>query len=120
MDLSFIAMIGSIGLVGIVVNDALVLIEFINQLRAKGMACREAVIEATLLRLRPILITTVTTVLGLAPLGLGIAGKEPLLAPMAVSISFGLAFATVLSLLAVPTLYLILDDISSFKWRKPQ
>ena len=47
MDLSFIAMIGSIGLVGIVVNDALVLIEFINQLRAKGMACREAVIEAT-------------------------------------------------------------------------
>ena len=82
------------------------------------MACTQAVIEATLLRLRPILITTITTVLGLAPLGLGIAGKEPLLAPMAVSISFGLAFATIFSLIAVPTLYLILNDISSFRFKR--
>jgi multidrug efflux pump subunit AcrB len=111
MDLSFIAMIGTIGLVGIVVNDSLVLIDFINQRCRSGAAPIDAVVEATLVRLRPILITTVTTVLGLAPLGLGLAGEEPLLAPMAVSISFGLAFATILSLLAVPTLYLVIEDI---------
>ncbi|MEC7986118.1 MAG: efflux RND transporter permease subunit [Myxococcota bacterium] len=111
MDLSFIAMIGSIGLVGIVVNDVLVLIDFINKRRQSGLETTEAVVEATLLRLRPILITTITTVLGLAPLGLGLAGKEPILAPMAVSIGFGLGFATILSIFAVPTLYLMMDDI---------
>ena len=111
MDLSFIAMIGAIGLVGIVVNDSLVLIDFINQLRREGTPLVEAVIQGTLLRLRPIFITSITTVLGLAPLGLGIAGEEPLLAPMAIAISFGLAFATILALFIVPTAYLIVEDI---------
>jgi len=112
MDLSLIALIGAVGLVGIVVNDSLVLIDFINRRRGEGEGAREAVIGATLTRLRPILITTVTTVLGLAPLGLGLAGKEPLLAPMAVSIGFGLAFATSLTLVAVPVFYLVTDDVS--------
>lgn len=111
MDLSFIAMIGAIGLVGIVVNDSLVLIDFINQLRNDGVELTQAVIRGTLLRLRPIFITSITTVLGLAPLGLGIAGEEPLLAPMAIAISFGLAFATILALFIVPTAYLIVEDI---------
>ena len=111
MDLSFIAMIGAIGLVGIVVNDSLVLIDFINQLRREGTPLLDAVIQGTLLRLRPIFITSITTVLGLAPLGLGIAGEEPLLAPMAIAISFGLAFATILALFIVPTAYLIVEDI---------
>ena len=113
MDLSLIAMLGSIGLVGIVVNDALVLIDFINQRVNSGTSPKQAVIDATLIRLRPILITTITTVLGLAPLGLGLAGEEPILAPMAVSISFGLAFATARSLIAVPCLYLITHDMST-------
>lgn len=112
MDLSFIAMVGAVGLVGIVVNDSLVLVDFINRARAAGADPRSAVIEASLTRLRPILITTVTTVVGLMPLALGIAGEEPLLAPMAVSISFGLAFATGLTLVAVPVLYLVLDDLA--------
>ena len=114
MDLSLIAMIGAIGLIGIVVNDSLVLIDFINQLRLKGEGLQEAVVNGTLLRLRPIFITSITTVLGLAPLGLGIAGEEPLLAPMAISISFGLAFATILALFIVPTSYLIIEDLRSF------
>ena len=88
-----------------------ILIDFINQLRRKGTPLVEAVIQGTLLRLRPIFITSITTVLGLAPLGLGIAGEEPLLAPMAIAISFGLAFATVLALFIVPTAYLIVEDI---------
>ena len=120
MDLSLVAMIGSIGLIGIVVNDALILIDFINQQRQSGVECQQAVLNATLTRLRPILITTVTTVLGLAPLGFGIAGEEPLLAPMAVSISFGLAFATALSLAVVPSLYLVIEDLRSFRLRGQQ
>ena len=111
MELSFTAAIGGVGLVGIVVNDSLVLVDFINRARREGVEVREAVTSASLTRLRPILITTVTTVLGLGPLALGIAGEEPLLAPMAVAISFGLAFATALTLIAVPALYLVIDDV---------
>ncbi len=112
MDLSLIALIGAVGLVGIVVNDALVLVDFVNQAREEGASLEEAVVQGSLLRLRPILITTVTTVLGLAPLGLGLAGAEPLLAPMAVSISFGLTFATALTLVVVPVLYLLVADLA--------
>jgi multidrug efflux pump subunit AcrB len=114
MDLSFLATIGAVALTGIVVNDSLVLVDFINIRRREGMPLREAVVQASLTRLRPILITTVTTVLGLLPLAIGLAGREPLLAPMAVSISFGLAFATSLTLVVVPVLYLLLDDISTW------
>ncbi|MFT7521146.1 MAG: multidrug efflux pump subunit AcrB, partial [Kiritimatiellia bacterium] len=118
MDLSFIALIGAVGLIGIVVNDSLVLVDFINRARRDGMSARDAAIQGGLLRLRPILVTTVTTVGGLAPLGLGIMGREPLLAPMAASIGFGLAFATALTLIAIPVIYLIIDDLSSvFRWR---
>ncbi len=118
LDLSLSAMIGAVGLIGIVVNDSLVLVDFINQRRAEGAAPRDAVIEASLTRLRPILITTLTTVFGLVPLALGIAGSEPLLAPMAVSLSVGLSFATALTLLAVPVLYLVLDDLSPGSTRR--
>ena len=111
MDISLIAMIGAVGLVGIVVNDSLVLVDFINRLREDGRTPRDAVIEASLVRLRPILITTVTTVLGLLPLALGIAGEEPLLAPMAVAISVGLTFATLLTLAVVPIAYLVVEDV---------
>lgn len=114
MDVSLIAMIGAVGLAGIVVNDSLVLVDFINQNRDRGMSPRDAVMDACLTRVRPILITTVTTVLGLLPLAMGIAGKEPLLAPMAVAISVGLTFATALALLIVPVLYLVLDDLGSW------
>ncbi|MCB9682380.1 MAG: efflux RND transporter permease subunit [Alphaproteobacteria bacterium] len=114
MDLSLIAMIGAVGLIGIVVNDSLVLVDFINRLRSDGKGARDAVVEASLVRLRPILITTVTTVLGLFPLAIGVAGKEPLLAPMAVSISVGLAFATALTLVVVPVLYLVLEDVGGW------
>ena len=113
LDLSLSAMIGAVGLIGIVVNDSLVLVDFINTRRREGASAQEAVTSASLQRLRPILITTLTTVVGLLPLALGIAGTEPMLAPMAVSLSVGLTFATALTLVAVPVLYLVLDDIVS-------
>ncbi len=111
MDLSLIAMIGSVGLIGIVVNDSLVLVDFVNLELSQGKPVQQAVVDASITRLRPILITTVTTVFGLMPLALGIAGSEPLLAPMAVAISFGLTFATALTLVAVPVLFLIVHDL---------
>ncbi len=112
LDLSLSAMIGAVGLIGIVVNDSLVLVDFVNTQRKAGLSAEESVVTASLLRLRPILITTLTTVVGLLPLALGIAGKEPMLAPMAVSLSVGLSFATALTLVAVPVLYLVLDDLA--------
>ena len=112
MDLSLIAMVGAVGLSGIVVNDSLVLVDFVNVRRREGMDVIGAVRDAALTRLRPILITTTTTVLGLGPLAFGLAGSDPLLAPMAVSIAFGLAFATALTLVAIPVLYLVIEDVS--------
>jgi multidrug efflux pump subunit AcrB len=112
MDLSLIAMIGAVGLSGIVVNDSLVLVDFVNARRREGATAIEAVRDAALTRLRPILITTTTTVLGLGPLAFGLAGSDPLLAPMAVTISFGLAFATALTLVAIPVLYLVVEDVA--------
>ncbi len=110
MELSLVAGIGAVGLTGIVVNDSLVLVDFINHRRRKGATIRDAVLDASRLRLRPILITTVTTVAGLFPLAVGLGGREPLLAPMAVAISVGLVFATAMTLVVVPVLYLVLED----------
>ncbi len=118
MDLSLIAMIGAVGLTGIVVNDSLVLIDFVNARRERGMTSLEAVRDAALTRLRPILITTITTVLGLGPLALGLAGSDPLLAPMAVAIAVGLTFATGLTLVLIPVLYLIQDDVTQLFARR--
>ena len=106
-----IALVGVVGLAGIVVNDSLVLVEFMNTRRADGMTIHDAVLDAGRLRLRPIVITSVTTIAGLLPLSF--AGKSaPLIAPMATAISWGLLFATVLTLYAVPCLYLIVDRIA--------
>lgn len=102
--IGLIALIGVVGLAGIVVNDSLVLVDFINQRRRRGMALDEAIVTASKLRLRPIFLTSITTVAGLFPLAL--AGEAaPLLSPMATAIAWGLSFATVLTLILVPCLY---------------
>jgi multidrug efflux pump subunit AcrB len=109
--LTILSMIGLVALTGIVVNDSLILISFINKRVADGTEPREAVIEAAMGRLRPILLTSATTVLGLAPLLMEQSFQARFLIPMGISISAGLIFATVLTLLAVPALYLILTDV---------
>ncbi|MCL7975842.1 MAG: efflux RND transporter permease subunit [marine benthic group bacterium] len=97
--------IGFVILIGIVVNDAIIKVDFINQKRAEGSAKREAILEAGRLRLRPILMTTVTTVLGLLPLAAGWGAGADLRAPLAVAVIGGLISATVLTLIVVPVIY---------------
>ncbi|MBN1573453.1 MAG: efflux RND transporter permease subunit [Deltaproteobacteria bacterium] len=111
IELSLLAVIGIVALVGIVVNDSLVLVDFINRARESGMALYDAVIESGKTRLRPILLTSLTTIGGLGPMAFGLGGSEPYLAPMAISIVWGLTFATVLTLLVIPCLYIIVEDI---------
>jgi multidrug efflux pump subunit AcrB len=110
-DLSLLALFGIVALAGIVVNDSLVMIDFINARRRDGELLQVAVLEGALGRLRPIVATTLTTCLGLFPLAIGLGGRDEVLAPMAVSISAGLGIATVLVLLVVPPLYLVLEDV---------
>jgi HAE1 family hydrophobic/amphiphilic exporter-1 len=103
--LNTMSLIGIVILVGIVVNDAIVKVDFINQARRAGMALREAILEAGRVRLRPIVMTTVTTVLGLAPMALGIGRGADLRAPLAVAVIGGLLLATLLTLVVVPVVY---------------
>ncbi|MCT6699188.1 efflux RND transporter permease subunit [Rheinheimera sp. 4Y26] len=102
--ISVIVFIGLIMLAGIVVNNAIVLIDRINQLRDEGMALDAAIVEAGATRLRPVLMTTLTTVLGLMPMMFGGDGAE-IRAPMAITVIFGLSLSTLLTLLFIPVLY---------------
>ncbi len=111
MSLSFFMMMGVVGLTGVVVNDSIVLVEFINNLRRKGTQRRESIVQAGQLRLRPVLLTTITTALGLTPTAYGIWGGDPFLRPMALTIVWGLICATVLTLVVIPCIYAIIDDI---------
>lgn len=107
--LSVVVFIGLIMLAGIVVNNAIVLIDRINQLRQSGVEKLQAIREASAQRLRPILMTTLTTVLGLTPLALGIGEGAELSASMAIAVMSGLLFATLLTLLFIPLVYQLFD-----------
>ncbi|HEX20226.1 MAG TPA: efflux RND transporter permease subunit [Acidiferrobacteraceae bacterium] len=110
MSLSMPVWLGIIMLVGIVVNNAIVLVEYIEILRRKGQALVEAVIEAGQLRLRPILMTTLTTVVGMMPLALGLGEGSELLQPLAVTIVAGLSFSFFVSLILVPATYILIHQ----------
>jgi multidrug efflux pump subunit AcrB len=124
--------IGVISLAGVVVNNAIVLIDFINQLRARGLALEEAVIEAGMKRFRPVMLTAITTILGLIPMALGVSfnfrefrwtfGGETsqFWGSMAVAVIFGLAFATILTLIVVPTLYTFTASLAEILPAKTQ
>lgn len=99
------SLIGVVILVGIVVNDAIVKVDFIVQARARGMALRDAILEAGRVRLRPIVMTTATTVLGLLPMALGIGRGSDLRAPLAIAVIGGLTVATALTLIVVPVVF---------------
>ncbi len=109
MSISVIAVIGAIMLAGIVVNNGIVLVDRINQLRQGGLALADAVMRAGSERLRPILMTTATTVLGLAPMALGLGEGAELRAPLAVTVISGLLLATLLTLVVVPVIYTLLS-----------
>jgi len=109
--LTFITLIGLLTLTGIVVNDSLVLIDFINRYKTEHSGeVFVAVVRACHVRMRPIILTSITTIVGLAPMALGVGGKSVFWAPLATAIMWGLGFSTVLVLTMVPAYYLILDD----------
>ncbi|MEM6568772.1 MAG: efflux RND transporter permease subunit [Planctomycetota bacterium] len=110
-SITLMSLIGLLALAGVVVNDSLILVDFVGQRRRRGVAMMAAVLESGRLRFRPIVLTSVTTMLGLAPLTFFATGQARFLQPMAISIFFGLAVATVLILVLVPVAYVVLEDM---------
>ena len=108
-------MYGAVALAGIAVNDSIVLVSFINELRKMGRSVKEAVIEASETRLRPILLTSVTTIAGLLPTAAGIGGKSVIWQPMANTIIFGLVFSTASALILLPSLYAVFYERKKLK-----
>ncbi|CCO23841.1 efflux RND transporter permease subunit [Maridesulfovibrio hydrothermalis] len=110
-SLSLMSLFGIVALSGVVVNDSLVFIDYVNIQRRKGHCAYDAVLEAGTARFRPILLTTLTTFGGLAPMILETSRQARFLIPMAISLGFGILFATAITLLLVPSFYLIFEDI---------
>ena len=108
LPLSMAVWLGVIMLIGIVVNNAIVLVEFIELMRARGRAVGQAILAGAQLRLRPILMTTITTVVGMLPLALGLGEGSEMLQPLAVTIVAGLSFSMLVSLILVPAMYVML------------
>jgi multidrug efflux pump subunit AcrB len=114
--------LGVISLAGVVVNNAIVLLDYVEQLREQGLSRDDALVEAGLTRFRPVMLTAVTTILGLVPMAIGLSidfttgqvfwgtQSSEWWGPMAVAVIFGLAFATLLTLVVVPSMYLLFDD----------
>ena len=120
-NLQFLSAIGFLALTGIVVNDSLILVSFAKRMRSEGMDRIEAMVEAGRVRVRPILLTSITTFLGISPLIFFATGQTAFLSPMAVSLGFGLLFATGVILISIPCFYLIADDLretACSKWRQ--
>ena len=109
LNLSVLSMMGIVALTGVVVNDSLVMVDFINRYRAEGNSIKDAVLEAGPRRFRPIFLTSLTTFVGLVPLILEKSTQAKFMIPMAVSLSFGVLFATAITLLLVPVSYLTLE-----------
>ena len=108
--ISMFSLFGLIALAGVVVNDSLILIDFINKAREKGMDAYEAVIRSGTERFRPIILTSLTTAAGLMPIMLETSMNAQMLIPMAISLAFGIMFATVITLFLIPSLYLLQED----------
>ena len=112
-DLSMLSVFGIVALTGVVVNDSLIMIDLINRERAEGVELHQVVRDSATRRFRPIMLTTLTTFFGLVPMLLERSLQARFLIPMAVSLAFGIVFATGITLLLVPSLYMILEDIKT-------
>jgi multidrug efflux pump subunit AcrB len=113
-DLSILSMFGIVALTGVVVNDSLLLIDYVNRSRRQGKPLHEALMDAGQRRFRPILLTSLTTFFGLMPMILETSVQAQFLVPMAISLAFGILFATGITLLLIPALYLVLEDGRTF------
>jgi multidrug efflux pump subunit AcrB len=111
LDLTMLSMFGMVALTGVVVNDSLILVDLINRMRADGATVDRAIRESGERRFRPIMLTTATTFLGLTPMIFETSMQAKFLIPMAVSLGYGIVFATAITLILIPTLYRILEDL---------
>jgi multidrug efflux pump subunit AcrB len=113
-DLTLLSTVGLLAMAGVVVNDSMIMIDFVNRARARGASPLDAIRESGPRRFRPILLTSLTTFAGVTPLLLETSVQAQFLIPMAISLSFGVMFSTFVILLVVPAAYLILDDVARF------
>lgn len=119
MDLTIMSLLGILALIGIIVNDSLVLVDYINKMRSTGMSVIDAVLTAGNARFRPVMLTSLTTFIGLMPLLFEKATQAQFLIPMAVSLGFGIIFATLITLILVPVNYLLMESAKRyFGWIK--
>ncbi|MFN0116988.1 MAG: efflux RND transporter permease subunit [Elusimicrobiota bacterium] len=118
MDASFMALLGVVAMTGVVINNAIVLVSFINQKIEEGMDRSQAVIKAGAMRLRPIFASSITTLLGLFPTAYGWGGTEPFVAPMALALAWGLTLAMPMTLFLIPMAYVLLSDFSNWSSQK--
>ena len=109
--LSIVSVLGMVALSGIVVNDSLIMVDFINRFRAQGNRLQDALLEAGVRRFRPIVLTTLTTFFGLMPMMFETSRQARFLIPMAISLAFGVLFATFITLFLVPVFYSVLNDL---------
>ena len=110
--INMMSMFGFIALTGVVVNDSLIMVDFINAAKKQGMRTIDAVIQAGVQRFRPILLTSLTTFFGIFPLFFESSLQAQFIIPMAISLGFGIMFATIITLFLIPALYLVKEDIS--------
>ncbi|WP_133180014.1 efflux RND transporter permease subunit [Shewanella decolorationis] len=111
LSISVLSLCGIVALAGVVVNDSLILVDFVNRARAQGQSIKQAAIDSGCYRFRAIILTSLTTFVGLAPIILERSLQAQVVIPMATSLAFGILFSTVVTLILVPLLYIILDDV---------
>ena len=114
IPMNIMAYIGIIMLGGIAVNDSIILVDAINQFKAQGHALKDSIIMAGENRIRPIIMTSITTILALLPLTIGFGESAALRAPMAIAVIAGLITSTLLSLVVIPCVYYVFDNIQSY------
>ena len=111
--LSFLAMIGIIALAGVIVNNAIVYLDFVTKEKQKGLDRKQSVIEAGRKRVRAIILTTITTVVGILPTAYGVGGLDPFVVPIALALGWGMAFGSILTLGLFPPIVVVIEDIIS-------
>lgn len=112
--ISFLMIMGIIGMNGVVVNDTIILVKVIDDNRRKGMSPHKSIVEGGKRRLRAVLLTSLTTLLGLFPTAYGLGGNDPFIRPMVLALAWGLFFATILIVFLLPCIYAVVDDIRFF------
>ena len=120
MPLSFMSMLGMVALTGVVVNSALVLLVFIQRAVKDGVEIHEAIVQAGRRRLRAVLLTATTTIVGLLPTAYGWGGMDPFVSPMALALSWGLVFATAITLVVIPAVLAAGYDVTHGSWRNKE